>query len=106
MTNEEKAAQTKQRDDAIVAYYQEGHKISQCARHFHLNRQRVLQILKHREAWVPYVRGPKSDRTDFLGINITEADKQALKAEADKRGVSMSALSAEVISGMLNKETA
>jgi hypothetical protein len=45
----------------------------------------------------------KSDRDEFLGINISEADKTALREEAARRGISMSALTADLIKDMLKE---
>lgn len=98
MTPEEKRAQMQQRDAAIVAYYQEGRKLSECASRFRLGRQRVLQILKRADAWRPYV---KKNRTNFLGVSISDATKEALRRESERRGVSMSSLSDEAIQKML-----
>jgi len=103
MTPEEKQAQADDRDSQIEAFYMSGNNLAKCASRFRLSRQRVLQILKARNVWKPYTR-VKSDRVNFLGVNISDADKEALREEADRRGISMSALSAETIKEMLSRK--
>lgn len=99
MTPEEKRKQMEDRDARICAGYRDGQKISQLASTFRMNRQRIIQILKREGAWRPY---QKNGRDTFLGVSISREDKVALEAEAERRGVSMSSLSAEAIHEMLN----
>ena len=98
MIDEEKKIQMTQRNAAICAHYQAGHKLSECASRFKLGRQRVQQILKAAGIWKPYI---KNDRTKFLGVTVSEADKAALTLEAARRGISMSALTSDLIKDML-----
>lgn len=100
MTPEEKRAQMTLRDASICAYYEQGHKVSECASHFKLARQRVIQILQRANVWRPYV---KNNRNNFLGVSISDDVKTALQEEAKRQGVSMSALSAEAIEEMLTR---
>jgi predicted DNA-binding protein YlxM (UPF0122 family) len=79
----------KQRDAEVCAYYLGKHSVAECARKFALSRQRVHQILKKGEAWHP---PEKSDRTEFLGVTIDEPTKDALKKEAEEKGISVSKL--------------
>jgi transposase len=101
MTPEQKQQQRDERDRAIVAYYKEGHKLSETSRRFKLGRQLVLRILKQQGAWRPYV---KSNRTTQVGVAVSEGTKQALKELADERGVSMSRLGSEIIDEYVNEE--
>lgn len=94
MTPEEKKAQMDARNAAIVAYYSDGHKLAECASHFRISRQRTLQILKDAGAWRPYV---KNNRTQFLGVTVTEETKEGLKNVADERGVSVSQFASDVL---------
>lgn len=98
VTNEEKLQQMTERNAAICAYYQAGHKVSQCASQFRLGRMRVIQVLQKAGVWRPYV---KNARTEFLGVSVSEVDKLALRVEAERRGLSMSALTADLIRKML-----
>lgn len=98
MTEDERKTRMTQRNTAICMYYTEGHKLSECASRFKLGRQRVLQILQNAGVWKPYVKG---DRTKFLGISVSEEQKAALQREAVRRGISMSALTADLIKDML-----
>lgn len=101
MTPEEKQAQKMERDAKIIEYYQAGHKLSQCASHFQLGRQRVQKILKKAGVWTPYV---KTSRTQFLGITVTEPTKQALKDAAKEQGVSMSQFASDVLEAAINED--
>lgn len=94
MTVDEKKIQMTQRDAAICEYYVAGHKIAACASQFKLGRQRILQIIKAAGVWKPYT---KMDRTRFLGVNVTDATKGALKVRAGKRGISVSQLSSDIL---------
>lgn len=98
MTDDEKRQQMTQRNADICAYYKAGHKLSECASRFGLGRQRVQQILLAAGIWKPYVKG---DRTEFLGVSVSAADKAALTEEAARRGLSMSALTSDLIKDML-----
>lgn len=91
-----------ERDAAICAYYEEGHKVAQCASRFQLGRMRVIQILQKAGVWRPYV---KSDRTQFLGVSVTQEGKAALAREADRQGTSMSAVASDLIEDLRAKET-
>jgi hypothetical protein len=86
------------RNAAICAHYQAGHKLKDCASHFQLGRQRTLQILQRAGVWKPYI---KSDRTKFLGVNISEGTKDALRQRADDRGVSVSQLVSDALDGVV-----
>jgi hypothetical protein len=99
MTPEEKAKQMEERNAAICAYYLDGHrKMADCERKFQLGRQRILQILKESGAWRPYVKG---DRTKFVGVNVSEETKDALKKKADEAGVSISRMVSDQIDEMV-----
>lgn len=87
MTNEEKSAAMKTRNDEIVAYYQAGNKLKACASRFKLGRQRIYIILQAAGAWIPYVKG---DRTKFIGVNVSQETKEAIASRAEKEGVSVS----------------
>jgi hypothetical protein len=94
MTTEERAAQMAERNTAICSYYQQGHTLRDCASHFKLGRMRVLQIVQAAGIWRPYERGR---RTKFLGVNVTEETKDALRRKADERGVSVSRFASDTL---------
>ncbi len=100
MTAQDKKDRMDQRDAELIVFYERGNTLTKTAKKFRISRQRALQILQVYGVWKPYV---KTDRTKFLGVFVTKEDKKALKAEADRRGVSMSKLSADVIKEMLAK---
>lgn len=66
---------------------------------FKITRERVRQILK--KAGIDKNSRSLSTREEFLGVNLTEEVKGALRTEAEKRGVSMSSLTSETLSDML-----
>lgn len=89
MTSEEKGVRMMARNEAICAYYGEGHKLRECASRFRLGRQQVMNILKKAGVWRPYVKG---ERTKFLGVSVSEQTKDALRAKAKVEGKSVSLL--------------
>lgn len=86
------------RDSEICRMFKEGAAVEKIAERFSLSRERVYRIVK-RENLTRSL--PKSDRDEFLGINVSESVKTALRDEAHRRGVSVSALSAETLREML-----
>lgn len=90
----------RQRNADICAFYKEGHTIPECCARFHLKRQRVQQILKGAHVWQPRRR---SNRTTFLGVTLSPPTKEALKHEADERGVSMSKLASDILDATVPK---
>lgn len=99
-----KVVEFSERDAEICRLYTRGLTLQQVGDHFGLTKERVRQIL--REGGV-YKSDRKKEarlvRDKFLGINITEGDKVALCREAERRGISMSALTAELIRKMLRE---
>jgi len=85
----------RERNAAIVTAYQAGGSMAEIARRHGIGRARVQQILKQAGAWRPY---EKNDRTAFLGVNLTPAQKAKLRAEAAKRGISVSRLVSQRLS--------
>ena len=88
-----------ERDALIVKRYQEDVPMAALAEEFQISKGRIYQILK--KAGVPRRAVRTSERDLFLGINISEDVKNALKAEAARQGVSMSSLSAKSLREML-----
>lgn len=100
MTDEEKAKKMTERNSAIVDYYTSGRKLSECASEFKLGRQRILQILQAAKVWTPYV---KTTRTKFLGVNVSEVTKKALKVKADEKGESVSKFASDVLDEVVGR---
>ncbi len=94
MTDDEKRKQMDARNQAIVAYYNEGNNPRKCASKFGVGRQRVLQILQKLGAWKPYV---KSDRTKHVGVVVSEETKGRLHEKADEKGMSVSQFAADAL---------
>ncbi len=87
MTPEEKKAQMTLRNMAICQYYEEGHKLRDCASKFRLSRQLVLRILKQAGVWKPY---EKTNRTHYVGVVVSPETKVALRERAKDEGTSVS----------------
>lgn len=65
-----------------------------------LSRERIKQILN--KAGIKTDRKvERSMRDQFLGVDLTEEVKNALRTEAARRGLSMSALTSDVVREML-----
>ena len=100
MTDDEKQAQRVQRDAAIKAYYLEGHTVRECASHFQLNRSRIYQFLCKEGVTRPPQKGR---RNKFLGVNVSEETKDALKAKADEQGTSVSRFASDALDAAVAK---
>ncbi len=98
MTPEEKQEQMEDRDRQICAYYQAGHKLSQCSSHFTLPRQKVQRILQTYGVWTPYV---KTNRTKHLGVTVSAETKKKLTQLADAHGVSVSQFTSDMLDGVV-----
>ena len=95
-----KNAQRVERDRQICEHYQTGNSLTSCSRKFGLSIQRIQQILKAAEVWRPHVR---SHRTNFLGVTLTQLDKEALRAEAERQERSMSAVTSDWVHDKLEQ---
>lgn len=95
------AAMTRvERDANMCQRYKDGATMEEIRRETGLSRQRVQQILRQ-NGLHKSDRKVTSDRDDFLGLNLSKPVKAALRKEAQRRGVSMSALSSDVLKDML-----
>ena len=88
------------RDAEICQMYMSGATLEECGKQYRVRRQRIKQIVKAAGLWRPRTT---SGRDEFLGVNLHEEDKLALKIEADRQGLSMSALSAKILADNLPK---
>ena len=89
-----------QRDAAIVAFYVRCQNVQACAEHFALSDQRILQIVKAAGVWQPRVKG---DRTQFLGVQVSEETKSALHQRARTKQTSVSRLVSDVLDDEVQK---
>lgn len=89
-----------ERNASICRYYQDGHSLKECASHFTLGRQRIKLILQAGNVWRPYVKG---ERTQFLGVNVSEETKGALKEKADAAGKSVSRFASDALDEVVAK---
>ena len=86
------------RDAEICRRYKAGETYQSLHKAFHLSLERIRQILRqHGVSKDDRDKKRKRSRPRYLGITISVEDKAALKAEAEKKGVSMSELSADMI---------
>ena len=91
-----------ERDAEICRLYKNGLTLRALGEQFGLTHERVRQILRKAGAHEAYrKKAARRVRQAFLGVNISEGDKVALCQEAERRGISMSALTAELIKDML-----
>lgn len=87
-----------ERDKKICAYYKAGNSLRECATEFSLSPEWVRQILRQYGVFKKdKAIVSKTDRDEFLGVNLTEDVKGALRAEAFNRGVSMSQFVSDTI---------
>ena len=89
------------RDAEICKRYREGETIAEIRLWAGLSLGRVHQILRANGLTRNDRPVPHNGRDEFLGIELEDLTKVALRQEARKRGISMSRLSAETIRDML-----
>ena len=89
-----------ERNAELVSRYLAGDSTEELQTMFKITRARIYQILK--EAGISPERQQNADgRDQFLGVNLSEPVKDALRAEAQRRGLSMSALTSGMLRDML-----
>ena len=93
MTKAERA----DRDAKICQRYTEGANFTQIGEEFNLKRQRIQQIIKHAGLWRPRVI-----RDEFLGIHVDDETKATIRRMAQERGISMSTMTLELLSEMID----
>lgn len=92
-----------ERNAEIVRLYSSGQKPSVIGKLFSLTNERVRQILRKAEVKLQRRGNPvRSDRTIFLGVEVTDEVKEALRVEAKRRGLSMSSLTSTTLQEMLD----
>jgi hypothetical protein len=91
------------RNAEICQLYTAGMTVTECSSKFKICNERVRQILRKAGVFKRFVPKEISDRGEFLGVNVTEPTKEALRQEAVRRGVSMSELSSNTIEEMLRQ---
>lgn len=100
LTPAEKTARAA-RDAAICDQYTAGATIDTIAASVGLTTGRIHQILRAYGLRSGDRPRPHNGRDEFLGIELEEMTKIALRQEAERRGLSMSKLSADVLRDML-----
>lgn len=85
------------RDAEICRLYQAGSSIYDLKVSFEISHERIRQILRANGIYKQDRMREENVRDEFLGINLTDADKQALREMAREQGISMSQLSSDAI---------
>lgn len=88
------------RDAAICQLYKEGATLQALGHAYRLSKARVWQIVK-KGGLSSRDRNKADVRDEFLGVNLSEQVKSALRAETERRGVSMSEFTSELLVDML-----
>src|ERR1017187_10100761 len=89
-----------ERNATISGHCTAGVTLDALAVEFTLSRQRIRQIVRKAGVWQR-----KTPRGAFLGVDVTDETKAALKSEAEKRGVSVSRLTSDTLEQMLETAT-
>lgn len=91
------------RDDTIRLMYQGGQTLQQLADFYKLSRGRIQQIVKQGNLTRKdrAVQRSMPPREEFLGVNLSESVKDALREEAGRRGMSMSELTSDTLRELL-----
>jgi hypothetical protein len=89
------------RDAEICRRYRAGETIAEIRLWAGLSHGRVHQVLRANGVGRNDRPVPHNGRDEFLGIELEDLTKVALRQEAKRRGISMSRLSAETIRQML-----
>jgi hypothetical protein len=97
MSDDDKKTHMLARNAAICDLYLSGATLAACGKRFGLKRQRIKQIVQEAGIWREPIPHIPDGRDEFLGINISPEDKEALKAEAARTNTSMSALTSDWI---------
>lgn len=94
----------KQRNDEICSLYTEqGKTIYVLSSQFKISHERVRQILRKRGVLRKDRQQQTTSRDKFVGVEVTETAKQALRDESAKSGESMSELGAKGIDILLKE---
>lgn len=89
------------RNTAICAMYVAGSTLQVCAEKYAISRERVRQILRKAGVFKRDRMVEKSDREAFIGVNVSETTKTAVKALADERGISVSRMTSDMLDEMV-----
>lgn len=87
------------RDQTICTRYQNGETLQALADEFRMTKGRAHQII--RKYNLTRKDREHTTRDEFLGVNLSESVKAALREETQRRGVSMSEFTSELLVDML-----
>lgn len=90
-----------ERNEEICRLYVSGLSIYDLRDQFKVSHETIRQILRRAGVFKKDRHVEASERDVFLGVNVTDAVKTALREEAEKNGMSMSELSSDAIIAML-----
>jgi DNA-binding CsgD family transcriptional regulator len=86
-----------ERNAQISRMYIGGATLQECAEAHKISRERVRQVLRKLGVFKRHRVVKKSERNAFLGVNVSEPTKTALKEKAAAEGKSVSQLASEVL---------
>lgn len=92
-----------ERNEEICRLYVSGLTIYDLSPQFNLSHERIRQILRKSGVFKTHRQKISPDRFAFLGVNLTDDDKEALREEAGKAGLSMSELTSDWIKEKLEE---
>jgi hypothetical protein len=79
-----------ERNEEICRRYVGGATLQECGEQFKLSHERIRQILRKAGVFKQHRQTERSDRDEYIGVNVRPETKDELRAEADERGVSVS----------------
>ena len=94
-------ADHKERDAEVCSLYISGLSMKALCARAKLSRMSVYQILKKAGVQLRGRTSERSERDEFLGVNVSEPVKSALREEAKRRGLSVSELTSDTLKDML-----
>jgi DNA-binding NarL/FixJ family response regulator len=90
-----------ERNVEICRLYVAGTQVLQIARQFHTSKENVRQILRKNNISKKQITRSRSNRDEFIGVNVSVEDKKAFRSEAARQGISMSKLTSKLIKELL-----
>ena len=91
------------RDKEICKQYVGGMKVNDLADQNEISPERVRQILRKAGVFRKDPVVARTGRNAFLGVMVTKDEKAFLKEVAEKRGLSVSALTSDMIKKLLEE---
>lgn len=91
-----------ERNTRICEMYVGGATMQACADQFKISKERVRQLLRRAGVYKSdRLMKASSARQSFIGVNVSESTKLALKEKAAGAGTSVSRLASDVLDGLV-----